>query len=506
MGTTVTVDNPQATITIVEEDVTIYTGVVGPQGGQGPAGPVSTVPGPTGNGISSIVRTSGTGAAGTTDTYTITYTSGATTTFGVYNGANGNIGPDGRGITSISKSSTSGLTDTYTIVYTSGSNSTFQVVNGATGAAGKGISTISKTGTSGLVDTYTITYTDATTTTYTVTNGASGTDGTNGSNGQGYTARGNWSSSTTYAAYDVVYYNGSTYYALQSGTNQTPSTSSAYWSLHALGVKTPLAYNTMDTFSPGDFVTRLGSTYYNIREATNIAPPNATYWTLFASKGDTGPTGPTGPTGQYPYPIAANTYDVTPRFMATSASGRSLSSGNVYWVAYVPTVDITVSTITVATTAVTVPLSSHKFQAGIFTGNTSTPSTMTCLSYGRFTSDSVTPNAFTTINTAQVFTLGSTTARVSGTNTTTSNGAPTSLTLSAGVTYWIGISAYASGGFTTGAAVQGYPTSLSILDPWLVTGTNAFSNGDFNHSSGSNTISTQSTFVVTAYPFFQLKT
>lgn len=41
---------------------------------------------PRGNGISSIARTDGTGAAGTTDTYTITFTDGTTTTFGVYNG------------------------------------------------------------------------------------------------------------------------------------------------------------------------------------------------------------------------------------------------------------------------------------------------------------------------------------------------------------------------------------------------------------------------------------
>lgn len=46
-------------------------------------------PSPTGNGIDNITRTSGTGAAGTTDTYTITYTDATTDTFTVYNGANG---------------------------------------------------------------------------------------------------------------------------------------------------------------------------------------------------------------------------------------------------------------------------------------------------------------------------------------------------------------------------------------------------------------------------------
>lgn len=46
-------------------------------------------PGDPGRGIVSVVRTSGTGAAGTVDTYTITYTDGTTSTFAVYNGKDG---------------------------------------------------------------------------------------------------------------------------------------------------------------------------------------------------------------------------------------------------------------------------------------------------------------------------------------------------------------------------------------------------------------------------------
>lgn len=47
------------------------------------------VQGETGNGIASIQRTAGSGAPGTRDTYTITYTDGSTYTFQVYNGADG---------------------------------------------------------------------------------------------------------------------------------------------------------------------------------------------------------------------------------------------------------------------------------------------------------------------------------------------------------------------------------------------------------------------------------
>ena len=59
-----------------------------PQGIQGIQG-IQGVNGDTGNGIASIVRTSGTGVSGTTDTYTIIFTDATTTTFNVYNGADG---------------------------------------------------------------------------------------------------------------------------------------------------------------------------------------------------------------------------------------------------------------------------------------------------------------------------------------------------------------------------------------------------------------------------------
>lgn len=80
-------------------------------------------------------------------------------------------GQEGQSIKAIKKTSTSGLADTYTITLTDGATSTFSVTNG------KGISSISKIGTSGLVDTYTIRFNDGTTSTFTVTNGAKGDKG-----------------------------------------------------------------------------------------------------------------------------------------------------------------------------------------------------------------------------------------------------------------------------------------------------------------------------------------
>ena len=86
-------------------------------------------------------------------------------------GDTGNTGATGNGISSISKTGTSGLVDTYTITYTSGQTTTFTVTNGEKGDTGNGIVSIEKTSTSGYVDTYTITYTDGDTTTFDVTNG-----------------------------------------------------------------------------------------------------------------------------------------------------------------------------------------------------------------------------------------------------------------------------------------------------------------------------------------------
>lgn len=100
-------------------DFTIPRGDTGATGATGPQGPAGTngVDGDDGRGIVSIVRTSGTGAAGTTDTYTITYTDATTSTFQVYNGANGT----GSGtVSSVALTVPTGLTVTGSPITTSG--------------------------------------------------------------------------------------------------------------------------------------------------------------------------------------------------------------------------------------------------------------------------------------------------------------------------------------------------------------------------------------------------
>mgnify|MGYP000927277476 CR=1 FL=1 len=116
---------------VVWTDLVALTAITGPTGATGAAGANGTngtngTNGANGRGITSIVRTSGTGAPGTTDTYTITYTDATTSTFTVYNGANGTGSGDVVG--------PAGATDGHIALF-----------NGATGklikSAGKGVPT-----------------------------------------------------------------------------------------------------------------------------------------------------------------------------------------------------------------------------------------------------------------------------------------------------------------------------------------------------------------------------
>lgn len=57
------------------------------------------------------------------------------------------------------------------------------------------------------------------------------------------------------------------------------------------------AWSGATAYIRDDVVTSGGSSYVCILAHTNQQPPNATYWEVLASKGDTGATGATGPTG-----------------------------------------------------------------------------------------------------------------------------------------------------------------------------------------------------------------
>ena len=153
--------------------------------------------------IQSIVRTSGTGAEGTVDTYTITLTNGATQNFSIRNGskgstgltgATGHKGDPGVSITNIVRTSGTGeegTTDIYTIYLSSGASQTFAVKHGSrgpTGATGVGIKDVRKisgTGEEGTIDTYAVMLSNGENKNFDVRHGSKGSTGSKGDPGKG---------------------------------------------------------------------------------------------------------------------------------------------------------------------------------------------------------------------------------------------------------------------------------------------------------------------------------
>lgn len=125
-------------------------------------------------------------------------------------GEQGEQGATGNGIASISKTSTTGLVDTYTITYTSGSSSTFTVTNGKDGTDGQdGHTPVIAGSKSG--DTSTITADGVTIATI-----KDGTNGTNGQDGHSPIVTASKSGSTT-----TVYVDGSSIATIDDGTDGT---------------------------------------------------------------------------------------------------------------------------------------------------------------------------------------------------------------------------------------------------------------------------------------------
>lgn len=195
---------------IVDGIVKLLIGI--PQGLTGATGQTGEK-GDTGAYIASIIRTSGTGAAGTTDTYTITLSDGQTFTFNVYNGK------DGEGSGDMSKSiydAENRNTDIFKYVDEQMKNVDFDVTAdevtfsdgetfqqkydsgeltgpagadgspGADGEDGVGIQSVEQTTTStadGGTNVITVTKTDGSSSTFSVKNGSKGSQGEKGESG-----------------------------------------------------------------------------------------------------------------------------------------------------------------------------------------------------------------------------------------------------------------------------------------------------------------------------------
>ncbi|MET4208932.1 carbohydrate-binding protein [Bradyrhizobium sp. LA2.1] len=88
-------------------------------------------------------------------------------------------------------------------------------------------------------------------------------------------------------------------YAFQPTTGKTWAKVAGVWSFLGIYKAFQLkgAWSGATAYAAGDVVTLSGSSYVCILDHTNHTPPNATYWQLLASKGDTGATGATGAAG-----------------------------------------------------------------------------------------------------------------------------------------------------------------------------------------------------------------
>lgn len=215
-----------------------------------------------GRGIVSVIRTSGSGAAGTVDTYTITYTDDTKSTFSIYNGANGADGQGGSGSSSgengatftpsvdsngnlswendkglanpatvnikgpSGKDGTHGISPTITTTKVSGGNQititdkdgtkSFIVKDGidssdgssgTNGKDGVGILSITQTTTStdsGGTNVITAILSDGKTSSFSIQNGAAGKDGKDGTNGVGVSSVSQTTTSSVSGGTNVV--------------------------------------------------------------------------------------------------------------------------------------------------------------------------------------------------------------------------------------------------------------------------------------------------------------
>ena len=85
-------------------------------------------------------------------------------------------------------------------------------------------------------------------------------------------------------------------YAFQAATGKLWQKVSGAWSYLGIykGFAYRGAYNNATAYGVNEVVTSGGSSYIAIASTTGNAPPNATYWGLLASIGNTGPIGATG--------------------------------------------------------------------------------------------------------------------------------------------------------------------------------------------------------------------
>lgn len=113
-------------------------------------------------------------------------------------------------------------------------------------------------------------------------------------------------------------------YALQATTGKLWQKTGGTWNFIGTqkGFGVPASWNSATAYLPFNVATLDGSSYVCILANTNETPPNATYWVVLASKGDTGASGPAAllPVAAW---LTATSYVVGPPASLVSNAGAS---------------------------------------------------------------------------------------------------------------------------------------------------------------------------------------
>jgi hypothetical protein len=180
----------------------------------------------------------------------------------------------------------------------------------------------------------------------------------------------------------------------------------------------------------------------------------------------------------------ASGVDIVPRLFANTT--RATNSGNVYYAAFIPETAITITSLDFSCiTAGGTNSGTTRFNVGIFTVNAggTQPTVLNCVTYSsKVRTSGTTMPAFGSISSvgspAENFALGYTITN----GTSATNGAPTSVTLTAGTLYYVGICGYASAAFTTAPAIAAFTVTTSFFEPSIQL-LSASQTADFSTSS-----------------------
>jgi hypothetical protein len=194
--------------------------------------------------------------------------------------------------------------------------------------------------------------------------GPTGATGPTGPSGATVTPKGTYNPATTYAAFDSVLYQGSSYTSLNNGNvGNTPSTSPSQWQLSGQGLagNDRGVYAGATTYALNDVVTGPdGNRYISLQAANTGHTPGSspTWWFLIATQGATGAQGIQGPQGIQGVQGVAGTngsngiaYNPAelghPAALAGIGTLGGLIAGTTHYVRFRPLANITVSALQV---------------------------------------------------------------------------------------------------------------------------------------------------------------